>query len=143
MQEKAYGVIPFYRGEQGLEVLVIHQYGSSGDMLWTFPKGRGENDETPIETALRELKEETSLKLDSYDETKPFSTAYSFMRKGVLVEKVSTYFIGFVSDKTVTIQPEEVKEALWLSPAEARERLTFPDYKLLLDEVLKNLDNSA
>lgn len=38
-------------------------------VLWCFPKGHMENDETPFETALREFEEETSVKLAN-DETK-------------------------------------------------------------------------
>ena len=143
MREQAYGFIPFYRGEEGLEVFLIHEYGSGGDMLWTFPKGRGEAGESPIKIALRELKEETGLTPSSYDESSPVSISYSFMRKGVLVEKTSTYFIGWIKDKEFTIQEHEVKEAGWFSLDEARERITFPDYKELLDEVLRNLDNPS
>jgi 8-oxo-dGTP pyrophosphatase MutT (NUDIX family) len=142
MTEQSYGIIPFYRGERGLEVFLIHMYGSGGDTLWTFPKGRGEEGETPMQTALRECKEETGIVPDTVDESKPFSSSYSFVRSGILVEKTSTYFIGFVSRKDFIVQPEEVKEAGWFTPEEARVQLTFPDYKILLDRALENLDNS-
>lgn len=140
MKEEAFGFIPFSHEKDGLSVFLIHQYGSGGDTLWTFPKGRGEEGETPIQTALRELKEETGLTLESYDETSSVSTSYTFTRQGVSVEKTSTYFIGFVVDRTFTIQHEEVKEAGWFSLSEAREKLTFPDYKILLDDAVACLD---
>lgn len=140
MKETAYGFIPFHKDEHGLKVFLIHQYGSGGDLLWTFPKGRGEEGETAIQTALRELKEETNLEIESYDESKFVSTSYSFMRQGELVEKTSEYFIGFVTDTKFMIQPEEVKEAGWFSTDEARTQLTFPDSKRLLEDALALLD---
>lgn len=142
MHEQSYGFIPFFRGERGLEVFLIHQYGSTGDMLWTFPKGRGEVGETPIQTALREVKEETGLEITEYDESKTVSTSYTFERSGVVVEKTSTYFVGFAQYKAFTIQEKEVKEAGWFAVEKAHEQLTFPDYKKLLDEALVLLDIS-
>ncbi len=141
MTETAYGFITFYKDPEGLKVFLIHQYGSGGDTLWTFPKGRGEEGESPIETALRELKEETNLELAFYDETQFLSTSYSFMRDGEMIEKTSTYFLGFVVHPDFSIQEAEVKEAGWFSIEEARTQLTFPDYKTLLDEAVKILDN--
>ncbi len=142
MTEQSYGFIPFYKDEQGLKVFLIHQYGSSGDLLWTFPKGRGEEGETPTQTAVRELEEETGMAVSSFDETKSVSRSYTFIRNGTAVEKTSTYYIGFVTDTEFKIQPEEVKEARWFTIEDAKDKLTFPDYKKLLDDALLLLDNS-
>lgn len=140
MKETAYGFIPFHTDERGLNVFLIHQYGSGGDILWTFPKGRGEVGETPTETAVRELKEETGLTVSAFDEAKAVSTSYSFLRNGIQVEKTSTYFIGFVTSPEFKIQEEEVKEAGWFTIQDAREKITFPDYKILLDKAITSLD---
>jgi len=140
MKESAFGFIPFYKDEQELKVFLIHQYGSGGDMLWTFPKGRGEAGETPTETAVRELKEETGLEVGSFDENMYVSSSYTFERRGETIEKTSTYFIGYTIGMEFMIQPEEVKEAGWFSIEVAREKITFADQKTLLDEALKILD---
>lgn len=142
MQEYSYGIIPLYKGKEGIEVFIIHQYGSAGDTLWTFPKGKEEQGEVPIETALRELKEETGLEVSSCKENKQYSLSYSFQRNGENVAKTTTYFVGFVRSKDFNIQEEEIKEALWLTPKEARAKLTYTAYKELLDEVLHDLDFS-
>ncbi|HEU4677867.1 MAG TPA: NUDIX domain-containing protein [Candidatus Paceibacterota bacterium] len=141
MTEKSYGIIPFHHGKDGLEVFLIHQYGSAGDTLWTFPKGRAEEGESPIDTARREFSEETGMTLAAVDEKSSVATSYSFLRKGEPVDKTSTYFIGFVDVTDFSVQPEEVKEAGWFTIPDARLRLTFPDYKKLLDEALTYLDN--
>lgn len=140
MEEQSYGFIPFCKGDRGFEVFLIYQYGSAGGVRWTFPKGRSEAGEAPIETAFRELKEETGLEMASYDVGNPLSTSYTFMRNNIQIEKTATYFIGFVSYKEFVIQPEEVKEASWFTVEEAREKLISPDYKKLLDNALALLD---
>ncbi len=139
MTETAYGFIPFHKDEHGLKVFLIHQYGSGGDTLWTFPKGRGEEGETPIQTALREVKEETGLEIESYDESKTVRTSYVFNRGNERIEKTSTYFVGFVKDPQFVIQEAEVKEAGWFSLDDAQKQITFPDYKKLLDEALVHI----
>ena len=140
MKEQSYGIIPVSIKEGKVEVFVVHQYGSAGDTLWTFPKGRGEEGESPAQTALRELTEETGLSVALYDEEKPHSLSYSFTREGEVVEKTTTSFLGIVTSKDFSIQEEEIKEGLWLSPEEAREKLTYPAYKTLLDTALGDLD---
>ena len=140
MTERSYGFIPFHNDGVHSKVFLIHQYGSAGDMLWTFPKGRGEEGESPKETAVRELQEETGLVVTYVDENKSVSTSYSFIRRGELVEKISTYFIGVVTDTQFVIQESEVKEAGWFDIEAAREKITFQDQKQLLDTALALLD---
>lgn len=137
--EKSFGVIPLYRSEDGLKVLVIHQYGSAGDILWTFPKGKQEAGESDTMCALRELEEETGLGAQLHSE-KPYSIAYTFVRDGARVEKVTTYFVGFVTNPDVVLQEKELLAAEWVSPEDAMTRLTYPAYAELLGQVLKDLD---
>ena len=54
--EKSCGAVIF----DGDKVLVIQQVKGH----WGFPKGHVENGETEIETALREIKEETNLDVE-------------------------------------------------------------------------------
>jgi len=140
MTEYAYGIIPFYKVQDDWEVFLIHQYGSAGDMLWTFPKGRPNLGETPIETARRECLEETGISPHHVFSEHPLSTSYAFVRKGVKIEKTSTYYFGIVKDRMYTIQQEEVKEAGWFNIKAARAKLTFADYKKLLDDAMSFLD---
>jgi bis(5'-nucleosidyl)-tetraphosphatase len=143
MIEHSYGIIPFLKTEEKYKVFLIHQYGSGGDTLWTFPKGRPEPGEEPLQTALRECKEETAIILVKVFNDAPLSTSYTFFRKGELIEKTSTYYVGVAEGWAYVIQAEEVKEAGWFDIDEARERITFPNYKKLLDEAVILLDKSS
>ena len=57
IREKTIGIITFRREGQGIRYLLLHHGGD----YWNFPKGRQEELETEIESALRELKEETGI----------------------------------------------------------------------------------
>lgn len=56
--QKSCGVIPFRRNGEETEFLVLFQRRSQ---TWSFPKGHMEAGETEVQTALRELREETGL----------------------------------------------------------------------------------
>ena len=71
-KEKSCGAI-VYREKDGVEILLIkHKNGGH----WAFPKGHVENKETEEETALREIWEETGLKV-KLDKGFRRSVAYS------------------------------------------------------------------
>lgn len=55
---KSCGVMPYRRREGRVEFLMLFQHRSQ---TWSFPKGHMEPGETEIQTALRELEEETGL----------------------------------------------------------------------------------
>jgi bis(5'-nucleosidyl)-tetraphosphatase len=55
-QKRAAGIVILRDAVQGPEVLLLRAYRN-----WDLPKGRLEADETPLEGALREAREETGL----------------------------------------------------------------------------------
>jgi 8-oxo-dGTP pyrophosphatase MutT (NUDIX family) len=99
-----YGVILISPDDQ----VVVVQGRQSGK--WSFPKGHGHPSETPLNAALRELKEETGIdmsgrKPDNERHFKPTGTGVSG----------GTYFIFEMKDKPV-LHPEdtmEVMDVMW------------------------------
>ena len=62
--EKSCGAIVYRKSRDRIELLLIqNRYG--GD--WSFPKGHVEGEETEVQTALREVKEETGLDIQLED----------------------------------------------------------------------------
>ena len=56
--EKSCGALVYRRNREQIELLLIkNRYGGH----WSFPKGHVEGRETEVQTALREVKEETGL----------------------------------------------------------------------------------
>jgi mutator protein MutT len=136
----SYGIVPVRKTETGLELLLIHMYGSAGGTHWTFPKGRPEAGETPLESALRECKEEVGITPTHVYTEHPILERYTFMYQGEQIDKTVTFFVGLVDNPEVTIQPEEIKEAMWVPLDTVSERLTYPAAQLVLAQVRQVLE---
>ncbi len=121
-KEKSCGAIVYRTRDSWVEVLLIrHKNGGH----WAFPKGHVEKQETEEETALREIKEETGLKvkLDT-----SFRRMVTFSPKpGVLKDVV--YFAGKLSGGDQKAQEAEVTGMEWAAPQEALNRITFENDK--------------
>ena len=142
-KDYSYGVIPVIKTADVWEVFILKQisYRGASDRYWTFPKGHPEDGESKEETALRELKEESAIALDSLVSDTTFDQQYSFIHKDHRIEKRVSYFLGYAARKDFTVQPEEVEEGRWCSFAEAREMLTHTIAKELLDAVAVHLED--
>lgn len=102
-----------------------------------FPKGHIEKEETEIETAKREIKEETNITVE-LDETNRYTISYSPKEE---VEKEVVYFIGKVkNDANPKPQKGEVKEILWIDIDKVDENLSFENIKNMWQKVLKDID---
>jgi 8-oxo-dGTP pyrophosphatase MutT (NUDIX family) len=128
-QEKSFGVIPIQREENSIRVLMVqHQEGH-----WSFPKGHGEQGETPRETAKRELFEETGLKILSWLSSHAFSEQYHFERHGVAIHKEVMYFPAIVSGE-IHLQTKELSDFKWLKVSELSSQSTFSEMKHICDQ---------
>jgi bis(5'-nucleosidyl)-tetraphosphatase len=112
---KAYGIIPI----QGGKVLLVHHVNGGH---WGFPKGRGEKGETPLESAYRELFEETGLKVVRLLRKEPFIE----QRPNKLI-----YFFPAFVEGNLSFQPEEILEGKWVSLEKVVETLTYPQAKVV------------
>ena len=108
---------------------------------FSIPKGHVENNETEIETALREIKEETNLDV-ILDTTFKEVVTYSPFEN---VIKDVVFFIGKVSSETVINQEIEVSEIYFYPFDKAYKTLTFEMdkntlLKAYLHILLKNMN---
>lgn len=137
--DRSYGVIPIIKDGNEWKVFLINQYGSAGDVYWTFPKGHAEGEESKEAAALRELEEETGIHLKGLREGLLFTQSYTFMHAGMLINKSVEYFVGEAAYADYRLQEEEVKEAGWFTFPDARDKLTFDAAKAMLFELEKAL----
>ena len=136
---RGYGIIPFIKQGDEWNVFLINQYGSSGDIFWTFPKGHREKGESPEAAAKRELFEETNISLVKFAPERTFIQTYSFMYEGDQIDRTVEYFIGVAAAPEFKLQEAEIKEGGWFSLNAATERLTHDIAKEMLADAVKAL----
>lgn len=96
-----------------------------------------EHQETPLQTAKRELFEETGISQIHLLSNVCFDNYYSFYsRNGELIQKKVGFFIGEVYDDTVVLQKEELKSFLWVSLSKVDIHLTFESDKKILKQAM-------
>jgi 8-oxo-dGTP pyrophosphatase MutT (NUDIX family) len=102
---------------------------------WDFPKGHVEQNETELETALRELEEETGIsKVEIIDDFR-HSISYTFSRRSESISKEVIFFLASTVDKRVTLSHEHIDYA-WLDFNNALEKLTYENARQILKKVL-------
>ena len=75
VEAKSYGIIPIFKNKDGFYVLLVK---NSKGGHWGLPKGTPEKDEKPIDTATRELFEETGIKNIDVKKDVTFDEKYNF-----------------------------------------------------------------
>ncbi|MFD8573156.1 NUDIX hydrolase [Streptomyces sp. NPDC057694] len=115
--------------DDGLEICLVHRpkYGD-----WSHPKGKLKRGESPLTGALREVREETG-----HDCAPGAALPTVRYVTGGRPKKVSYWAAEAVSG---TFLPNrEVDRILWLPPTAARNRLTQPRDRKLVDALLDAL----
>ncbi len=136
--EQCYGVIVVLRGEQDM-FLILERAETKDD--WTFAKGHKEKEETSIETALRELKEETDIEEIKILDLPLIHEEYHILRRGEKRFKINDYFIGIVNKDYVKIEKEEIQSYKWVVYKEALNFFVYPRRKEVLKQAKKYLEN--
>jgi bis(5'-nucleosidyl)-tetraphosphatase len=135
--EESFGIIPLCKEDGIWRVFVVLHKGGKH---WGFPKGHGNSGESPIQSATRELKEETGLAVTSLLSKDPLSEKYHFKRRGKLITKAVHYFPALVSG-SVQLQAEEICEGKWLPIQDALAILTFREAREICQEVVKYVES--
>ena len=123
--EKSCGAIVYRKRDERYELLLIkHRFGGH----WSFPKGHVEQGENEVQTALREVKEETGLDIELQD---GFRQCVEYFPKPH-VKKLVVYFLGKALSDNVHRQEEEVSETTWADIDKAFRMVTFKNDKNLI-----------
>jgi 8-oxo-dGTP pyrophosphatase MutT (NUDIX family) len=125
----SYGIVPFVRGQhyEWFVLVILHAKGNH----WGFPKGKPDPGEQSLQTACRELKEETGLDMVRVLSEEPLIEHYHFTCRQQRLSK-SVYYFPSIVQGALTLQEEEVREAKWLPIKEAQQQLTFQEAKNIL-----------
>lgn len=126
-REKTIGIIVFKKEGQGIRYLLLHHGGE----YWNFPKGRQEGLETELDSAMRELEEETGItKIEITDDFKD-DYNYDFdteVNNGVKekIYKQAIFFLGEVKDEKIRISDEHLDFG-WFDYETALKRLFYQE----------------
>ena len=125
---KSCGFVSYKQIEDKNYYLIIKSL--NGDV--GFPKGHMEVGESEIQTAIRELKEETGTDVET---VAGFIYQIEYPLPGVPdTIKQAVYFLGKCTSDNIVIQEAEVAAANFISYEEALEVLTFEETKNVLKE---------
>ena len=125
---KSCGFVAYKRIENINHYLIIQSL--NGDV--GFPKGHMESGESELETAIRELKEETGVDVKVIQGFRR-QIEYELRRIPDTI-KQSVYFLGECTSDKIICQEAEVAEASFISYEDALKILTFEETKNILKD---------
>ena len=128
IREKSCGAVVFTKIDDEIKYLLISNL--QGDI--GFPKGHVEANETEEETALREVYEETKLKINLL---KGFRETHEVTIRGGAEDilKDIIYFLGFFENQEIFFQKEELSKVYLVNYKEANEILRSERLKQILE----------
>ena len=125
--ENSCGAIVF--NENTEKILLVKMHNGN----WGFPKGHIEKDETKEETAIREVLEETNVRIKIIPN---FEREIKYIPNEKTIKKV-TIFMGITQDEEVTIDTSEIEDFKWCTYEEALKLVTYKLQKDVLENARK------
>ncbi len=102
---------------------------------WDFPKGHVDKGETEIETAIRELEEETGIKniilFDNFRKT----INYKIQKRDRKISKEVVFFIATTAETEINLSDEHVDYG-WFDFTSALKQLTYDNARSVLSEAI-------
>ncbi len=129
MNEKSSGAVIFRDTSEGIVFLLLHY--PSGH--WDFVKGKMEKGENPLDTVIRETKEETGISdlnfVDGFEE----NIEYDFQFEGELIHKKVVFYLAKTNTEKIIISHEHL-DFVWLDYKSALEKITYQNAKSALSK---------
>lgn len=130
LHEKSCGGIVYRKYHGNTEILLIKHINSGH---WSFPKGHVESGETEVQTARREIKEETGIDV-LVDPTFRELVTYSPKKD---TQKVVVYFIAKAKSGPLVPQENEIAEAKWVEINLAADMLAYDNDRCIVNKAKK------
>ncbi|MCX8000001.1 MAG: NUDIX domain-containing protein [Leptospiraceae bacterium] len=135
--EESFGIIPLRIENGKWQILLVL---NRGGRHWVFPKGHSNPGEKALETAFRELKEETGLEVQELLDETPLTEKYQFHRQNKIIVKTVQYFPALVQGN-LKIQVEEIQDAKWVALEEAIYHVTFKEAKRMCQKLSQKFNS--
>lgn len=132
-----------YRIKDGVTLYCV--FHRADEDRWQFIAGGGEDDETPLQAAKREIHEESGVHVNDLIELKSmcYVPTFIFSEKHLRNWPKDTYVVpeyafGFACEDGITLSHEHL-ECVWLPYEEARKKLGWDSNRTALYELHRRL----
>lgn len=134
MKEKSCGAIVYKKEKDELKFLLVYQ--NIGH--YSFPKGHVEENETELETALREIKEETNLDVE-IDSNFRHQVTYLVESRNIMKDTV--YFLA--TPKTDDLKPQEgeILNCDWYGYEDVLKKIHYEELKEVFENAYNYIKN--
>ena len=122
---------------RGDDVVVIKpvRSGNHGE-VWALPKGHPDGDETPVQAATREIREETGVEVEPIDDLGEIH--YTYERGGQQISKRVAFFLfRYVGGKLA--HDHEIEDVRWMPIQEAARSLTHEGERGIIRRALSRV----
>lgn len=128
--EKSCGAVIYRKIDGNIEFLAVSH---RNDGHWGFPKGHVEENESEEQTAIREVFEETGLRVNLIY---GFRVSVEYLiKQGTMKEVV--YFLTQVQDEIVDIEIDEIADYKWSSFQTTKKIISYKSSKDVLDSAMQ------
>ena len=135
LHEKSCGAIVYRKFHGNTEILLIKHINSGH---WSFTKGHVEAGETEVETARREIMEETSIDV-IIDPTFRETVTYSPKKDTV---KVVVYFLAKARNVDFVPQEDEIADIRWVDISYASNILSYENDRTIVSKAKNAIKES-
>ena len=116
------------------EILLVHR---RSPRLWALPKGTPDSGETILETALREVREETGIVVEAEAPLGPIT--YFFVRDRTRFHKTVHFFLMRPVGGSTDEHDHEFDEVRWFQLEEALQIMTYPTEREVVERAAAHL----
>lgn len=128
------GGVVIRHSQSGPELVLGRRRHDGRGAIWSLPKGTPDGDETPEETALREVAEETGLQVRILDTIGDIH--YRFVRGGRRIDKTVHYYLMEATGGDLAEHDHEFEAVRWVEVAEAETLMRFATERDILARAL-------
>ncbi len=132
------GVVMNDSGE--IVVIVPTRRAADGSKVLALPKGHPDGEESPLQAALREVREEAGVDAEVVDSLG--EVRYWYQRGGRRIAKVVEFFLLRYVSGDVGDHDHEVEHARWVPAQEAVETLTYPGERDMVRRALSQVQRA-
>ena len=119
-------------------VIVPTRRAADGSRVLALPKGHPDGVETPVQAALREVREEAGVEAELVDSLG--EVRYWYQRSGNRIAKVVEFFLLRYVSGDVDDHDHEVEHARWVPATEAVRTLTYAGERDMVRAALSRLE---